>query len=587
MRVSVFLLALCLPAVLLLPARHPRGPNVHREFWRQKLHVIATFFRRLGSEATMIAATNHFLPYCGACKLATSVVQQYIKQDKSEEEMVSFLRTACKMFSITTPRVCDGIISHFKEEFFFVLKHTKMDSTQICGTVFPDECEGHAAVNWTVPLPPQRTPRPDPVPAPSSGAPTLRVLHLSDTHVDMGYEEGSLANCEEPLCCHANDGRPKGPEHVAAGHWGYFKNCDIPPRTFESMLKHIRDSQKIDFVIWTGDIVAHDIWNTSRASNLAVIDYTTKTLAKYLDPSGVPVFPALGNHEGEPVDSFPLPEVKGNMSISWLYDALVEQWSHWLPESTAITLKRGGFYATKAFPGLKIVSLNMNYCNSLNWWLLLNSTDPADELLWLVEQLQESEIQGEKVHIIGHIPPGIGDCLQVWSENYHRIISRFEDTVRGQFFGHTHMDELELFYDPTDPKRAMGVAYLAPSVTTFNSGHPAFRVYTIDGNYPNSTWMVLDHETYIMNLTEANASPEAQPVWKAEYSAKSAYGMASLQPQEWDRTLRKMQDDDVLFDRFYRYYSKQNPLEEPCNTACRTKVLCEQRTARSSDLRFC
>uniref|UniRef100_A0A4D5RS85 Putative acid sphingomyelinase and phm5 phosphate metabolism protein n=1 Tax=Ixodes scapularis TaxID=6945 RepID=A0A4D5RS85_IXOSC len=73
MGVSVFLLALCLPAVLLLPARHPRGPNVHREFWRQKLHVIATFFRRLGSEATMIAATNHFLPYCGACKLATSV----------------------------------------------------------------------------------------------------------------------------------------------------------------------------------------------------------------------------------------------------------------------------------------------------------------------------------------------------------------------------------------------------------------------------------------------------------------------------------------------------------------------------------
>ncbi|EEC06961.1 sphingomyelin phosphodiesterase, putative, partial [Ixodes scapularis] len=137
-----------------------------------------------------------------------------------------------------------------------------------------------------------------------SGCPTLRVLHLSDTHVDMGYEEGSLANCEEPLCCRANDGRPRGPEHVAAGHWGYFKHCDIPPRTFENMLKHIRDCQKIDYVIWTGDSVAHDYWNTSRESNLAVIDYTTKTLAKYLDPSGVTVFPALGNHEGEPSDRY-------------------------------------------------------------------------------------------------------------------------------------------------------------------------------------------------------------------------------------------------------------------------------------------
>ncbi|CAN7988622.1 unnamed protein product [Ixodes hexagonus] len=438
-----------------------------------------------------------------------------------------------------------------QEEFFFVLKHTKMDSAEICGTVFPDECESHAALNWTVQLPPQRRPRPGPVPTPSSGAPTLRVLHISDTHVDPLYEEGSLANCEEPLCCHADDGRPSKADHAAAGRWGYFKHCDIPARTYENMLKHIRDTQKIDYVIWTGDIVAHDIWNTSRESNLAIIDYTTKTLAKYMDPS-IPVFPALGNHEGEPVDSFPLPEVKGNMSISWLYDELAKQWSHWLPESTVITLKRGGFYATKAFPGLKIVSLNMNYCNSLNWWLLLNATDPADELLWLVEQLLESEIQGEKVHIIGHIPPGVGDCLQVWSENYHRIIARFEDTVRGQFFGHTHMDELEVFYDPANAKRALNVAYLAPSVTTFNSGHPAFRVYTVDGNYPNSTWTVLDHETYIMNLTEANASPDDEPVWKLEYTAKSAYGMSSLQPQEWDRVLGKMHDDDALFDRFYR-----------------------------------
>lgn len=70
--------------------------------------------------------------------------------------------------------------------------------------------------------------------------------------------------------------------------------------------------------------------------------------------------------------------------------------------------------------------------------------------------------------------------------------------------------------------------------------------------------MVLDHETYIMNLTEANASPEAEPVWKAEYSAKSAYGMASLQPQEWDRILRKMEDNDVLFDRFYRSVIREN-----------------------------
>ncbi|KAG0431189.1 hypothetical protein HPB47_022010 [Ixodes persulcatus] len=237
--------------------------------------------------------------------------------------------------------------------------------------------------------------------------------------------------------------------------------------------------------------------------------------------------------------SFPLPEMEGNMSVSWLYDALADRWSKWLPKHTASTLKR---------------------------WLLLDIADPAEELLWLVEQLHESESQGEKVHIIGHIPPGSGDCLQVWSENYNKIIVRFQDTVRGQFFGHTHMDELKLFYDDDD-KQAVGVAYLAPSVTTYRSGHPAFRVYTIDGNYSNSTWTVLDHETHIANLTEANDIPDDEPVWELEYRAKSAYGMPSLQPQEWDSVLVKMRDDDELFNRFYGYYSHQNPLEESCGQA--------------------
>lgn len=31
---------------------------------------------------------------------------------------------------------------------------------------------------------------------------------------------------------------------------------------------------------------------------------------------------------------------------------------------------------------------------------------------------------------------------------------------------------------------------------------------------------VLDHETYVMNLTEANLSSKKQPQWKLEYRAK-------------------------------------------------------------------
>ena len=72
----------------------------------------------------------------------------------------------------------------------------------------------------------------------------------------------------------------------------------------------------------------------------------------------------------------------------------------------------------------------MNYCSNLNWWLLINSTDPLGQLDWLSNILQVSENIGEKVHIIGHQNPN--SCLQSWSSNYNRIINRYENTVTGQ-----------------------------------------------------------------------------------------------------------------------------------------------------------
>ena len=101
----------------------------------------------------------------------------------------------------------------------------------------------------------------------------------------------------------------------------------------------------------------------------------------------------------------------------------------------------GGYYVVKIQPGLRLISLNMNYCNPLNWWLFINDTDPAGQLVWFRDQLQAAEDAGDKVHVIGHIPPGDG-CLKAWSWTYHKIVNRYADTVRGQFYGHTHKDDV-------------------------------------------------------------------------------------------------------------------------------------------------
>ena len=48
--------------------------------------------------------------------------------------------------------------------------------------------------------------------------------------------------------------------------------------------------------------------------------------------------------------------------------------------------------------GFRIISLNMNYGNDGNWWLWINSTDPAGQLQWLTNTLLKAEQNNEKVN---------------------------------------------------------------------------------------------------------------------------------------------------------------------------------------------
>lgn len=65
-----------------------------------------------------------------------------------------------------------------------------------------------------------------------------------------------------------------------------------------------------------------------------------------------------------------------------------------------------------------------------------------------------------------------------WSHEYNRVVNRFSNTIRGQFFGHTHFDEFEVF---SHNKKPIGMAYLAPSLTPHGEINPAYRIYEIDG----------------------------------------------------------------------------------------------------------
>lgn len=62
------------------------------------------------------------------------------------------------------------------------------------------------------------------------------------------------------------------------------------------------------------------------------------SLCRHLGPT-VKVYPAVGNHESTPVNSFPPPFIHGNRSSSWLYNTMAEEWSPWLSEQAVKTLR--------------------------------------------------------------------------------------------------------------------------------------------------------------------------------------------------------------------------------------------------------
>lgn len=61
------------------------------------------------------------------------------------------------------------------------------------------------------------------------------ILHLTDTHVDLEYQEGFNTDCGEPFCCRQKDGPGKDAAH-SSGKWGSLFNCDIPLSTLEQSL---------------------------------------------------------------------------------------------------------------------------------------------------------------------------------------------------------------------------------------------------------------------------------------------------------------------------------------------------------------
>ncbi|KAI8119618.1 Sphingomyelin phosphodiesterase [Lucilia cuprina] len=385
----------------------------------------------------------------------------------------------------------------------------------------------------------------------------LNIVQITDIHFDPDYKVGASAECEEPLCCRLN------PLSAKAGYWSDYRYCDAPLHMVENAFDHIKEThKKIDYIYQTGDIVPHNEGNKAMLTQINDL-----MIEKFPD---VQIFPSVGNHEPHPTNIFGNEDVPAELSMNWLYEHLWSIWQRWLPDEAKETVLKGGYYTVSPKPGFRIISLNNNDCYIYNWWIYLDgSATSQPQLDWLQKTLLAAEKAGEYVHILAHIPSGESDCWTVWAREYNRIIERYSHIIGGIFGGHTHKDEMNLHYSQNG--HAMAIYWNGGSLTSYSFKNPNYRTYDIEP----VTYQVVDHHTWIFNVTEANElGANGTPRWFKEYQFTEFTN--DLSPAGIDALFEKMAAEPDVLLQFWKYkMTSADPLVDAgCNERCLLSTIC-------------
>ncbi|EPQ52297.1 sphingomyelin phosphodiesterase [Gloeophyllum trabeum ATCC 11539] len=524
---------------------------------------------------------------CQSCHAALAPLQTLAR--KGDETFVSAITNICTVFQIEDPDVCAGAIKDQAP----ILAHDlrKIDvggetATKMCDAVF-GLCQPPPVNELPVKFPKSAPDTPQTFT--STGRTPFKVAHFSDVHIDRQYTVGAEVNCTKPICCRHYDDQESKKGHnikVEARHHGE-RNCDSPPSLADSMLSAVQEAAPdAMFSLFTGDVAEAAVWLLDQNEVTKDLQEFNHQMASRL---GFPVFGVIGNHDSAPVNNFPRSTTEAP-NVQWVFDVQSQGWRKWINSTSAYQLvHRSGSYAT-VVPGtkLKIISINTNYWYKQNFWLYDSDEqqpDPNGILAFMVQELQAAEDAGQRVWIIGHSPVGKGDIMWDQSNYYDQIVQRYKNTIAGQFFGHTHSDELQIAYSDyknRTAENAVSVGLVAPALTP-RSGNPAFKVYEVDPD----TYEVMDAKSYFTNMSAPGF--RKQPKWSLFYSARESYGplvdlpaSAPLSPAFWHNLTALMARNDTLF-RLYQHRKNGGVRRRPCRGECKEKTLCQMQSMRSED----
>ena len=237
--------------------------------------------------------------------------------------------------------------------------------------------------------------------------------------------------------------------------------------------------------------------------------------------------------------------------------------------------------------GLVIISLNSDVWYYFNFYAYIGANEPNHTGMFstLIDWLLEAEEKDQAVWIVQHVNIGGStdyESLPAPSDLYYQIMDRFNQTIRGNFFGHTHEDEFGVFYNNNATVKsadtAVGVGYIMPSVTTYQDLNAGFRYYLVDPE----TFQILDSITYYANVSETQEWTRTGVVnWQLEYSAKDTYDYNGtlgkhepLTPAFWHTVAEDIANNATTFQTYTDLRTKKFRPYAPVTGAARNDTIC-------------
>ena len=242
---------------------------------------------------------------CEVCSFAVDVVKNYLLEKKDFKHFIALVTQICYLTKYDK-KVCDGAIDRYKDIVIDSFIKRFLDGNYVCTVtnMCKDTTEYESIDDYAKRiLEDKPAPKEREIVERKNEDNYYKVLQVSDIHLDMEYEEGTVVNCNLPLCCRKlgdDDTVPENP--ILAGFYGTTGKCDANIETVKAFAAKAKELEP-DYIMFTGDNIAHSVWLVTQEE---VIKATRMQIEAIQEKFGMdtPIYPAIGNHEKAPVDEF-------------------------------------------------------------------------------------------------------------------------------------------------------------------------------------------------------------------------------------------------------------------------------------------